>query len=235
MTLPLRRADRLLGDPPVPRPDFVDLEQMTSRLATTTAAIARLRKRRRFPEPDRHFRTQELWWWPHVALWARQRGGSIRQERPRDVVPVVDLVGLSEIAQRLGVPVKVLQYWLGSGRFPAPDYRWSTTSAWIWESVEAWTGSQNRRRFETPLWSRLVADVREARLLVAEGRPTARLRKLLDEVAAEEKSVLGTSRLAMKRELSDAEFLAKFDAIRDRLDEIADVLAAVETSESQRG
>ena len=228
MTVPLRRVDRLRGSPRrSDLPDFVDLEEMIARLSVTPDTIARLRNRRRFPEAHRHFHSQELWWWPHIALWTRQRGGSTRKPRPLDVIPVVDLVGLREIATRLEVPVRVVNYWKQSDRLPDPDYRWSESYAWIWETIVAWTEAANRRRSETPLWGRLLTKVAEARALVATGTPTIQLRRLIEEVAADEAALLGTSSLAYP-ELSNAEFLARFDAIRDRLDELAHELEAVE-------
>ena len=229
MTLPLRRVDRLRGRlSSTDLPDFIDLDQLTVRMSVADGVITRLRKRRRFPPPDRHFQSQELWWWPHVALWTRQRGGSIRSGPPPAVVPVVDLVGLREIATRLKVPVKVLQYWIGSGRFPAPDYRWSTTEAWLWETVDSWTRSEHRRPSDTPLWAHLKAKVATARSLVAQGSPTPRLRRLIEEVAAEEAALLGTSALSF-RDLSDADFLDRFESIRTRLDELAVELGAADS------
>ncbi|MBT8240571.1 MAG: hypothetical protein KJN63_05030, partial [Acidimicrobiia bacterium] len=218
MTLPLRRADRRSGTPrPIETPDFVDLTEMTSRLSVSSETIVGLRRRRRFPEPDRHFSGQEIWWWPHVALWARQRGRSLRKPPPTAVVPVVDLVGIEEVSGRIGVKGRVIRHWIDSGRFPTPDYQWSRAHAWLWETVDTWLGGQNRRRSETPLWSRLARDVADARKLVAEGRPTQRLRKLIEEVAREELSLLGTSTVQDEpglAELSDSEFLDRFDGIR---------------------
>jgi len=193
-------------------PDLVDLEQLTDRLSMEPGIIHTMRKRRLLPEPHLHVGSQELWWWPNVSLRSRQRGRSIGQPHRQDVMPDVDLVDVSEIAKRLGVPVRYLRFWASSGKLPEPDYHWSRTRAWLWETIDTWADGRGRR---------LVAGANKARDLVAEGVPTARLGKLIEEVAAEERHVLGTSRLSTEPDLSDAEFLARLDKIRARLEEIA--------------
>jgi hypothetical protein len=102
----------------------------------------------------------------------------------------------------------------------------------VWETVEDWSERRNERPSTTPLWSLLDAKVAEARRLMNTGVSSPRLRRLIEEVAADEVAVLGTSTLPVQPALTDVDFLARFDAIRDRLDAMALELQAAHDSDT---
>jgi predicted site-specific integrase-resolvase len=55
-----------------------------------------------------------------------------------------DPVGLSEIAQRLGVQLNTAQMWRKRGRLPEPRWTVSGAPAWEWRDVENWARATGR-------------------------------------------------------------------------------------------
>jgi hypothetical protein len=79
----------------------------------------------------------ELWLWETVRQWGKQRSHFNR--RGVTAVSTPDLVDAAGIADRLGIEARTVENWLRTGAFPHPDYRWDTTQAWLWETVDEWS------------------------------------------------------------------------------------------------
>ena len=58
--------------------------------------------------------------------------------------PVPDLVGASEIAQRLGVHRNTPYVWRSRHLLPAPDLELTTGPIWLWERIEEWARQTGR-------------------------------------------------------------------------------------------
>lgn len=56
----------------------------------------------------------------------------------RRSIPLDDLVGAMEIAQRAGVRYGLVQRWIARATFPEPALRLSMGPLWDWQDVEAW-------------------------------------------------------------------------------------------------
>jgi hypothetical protein len=89
------------------------------------------------PDPDLRVGGHELWLWETVREWGKQRSRFSR--RGVTAVSTPDIVDAVGIADRLGIETRTLDNWLRTGAFPRPDYRWDTTDAWLWETVDEWS------------------------------------------------------------------------------------------------
>lgn len=56
------------------------------------------------------------------------------------------LVGMVEIADRLGVLNATVHSWHHTGKLPEPDYELSGRPVWRWKAVEAWAKKTGRLR-----------------------------------------------------------------------------------------
>lgn len=64
---------------------------------------------------------------------------------PERVVKVSDLVGVAEIAQRIGVEVGTVQSWRRRhDDFPEPIARLSAGLVWAWPDVDDWARATGR-------------------------------------------------------------------------------------------
>jgi len=50
----------------------------------------------------------------------------------------VDIVGIAEIADRLGVKRQTVDMWRSTGQLPASDYSVSNRPAWNWMTIKRW-------------------------------------------------------------------------------------------------
>lgn len=91
--------------------------------------------------------------WRKAGRWTGRAGG--REGRGVTTVslersPVVDLVGRSEIARRLGTTVGMVDSWRRRGvGFPEPHKTVDRTPFWLWPAVAAWAAESRptgRRR-----------------------------------------------------------------------------------------
>ena len=68
---------------------------------------------------------------------------------PTDIHPppesVPDLVGLTEISERLGISRNTPNVWRIRGQFPAPDLELAMGPLWLWHRIEEWARSTGRR------------------------------------------------------------------------------------------
>lgn len=66
---------------------------------------------------------------------------------PRRLVPLDDIVGRSEIGERLEVTPSTVDSWRRRyrGTFPAPELELSGTPLWRWSAVAAWYRAEHRR------------------------------------------------------------------------------------------
>lgn len=55
-----------------------------------------------------------------------------------------DVVGITEIAERLGVQRKTAVMWRLRGRLPEPRWTVSGNPAWEWSTIEAWARATGR-------------------------------------------------------------------------------------------
>jgi hypothetical protein len=51
---------------------------------------------------------------------------------------MTDLVGLTEIAERLGNPVDTVKKWRHRGLLPEPDWQLAAGPVWEWETIRIW-------------------------------------------------------------------------------------------------
>ena len=56
----------------------------------------------------------------------------------------VDLVGLTEIANRLGKPVDTVKKWRHRQLLPKPDYVLAQGPIWDWETIRLWAQQTGR-------------------------------------------------------------------------------------------
>lgn len=54
------------------------------------------------------------------------------------------VVGLAEIARRLGAPRATVDMWRYRGLFPAPRWQVGGRPAWRWQDVERWAKATGR-------------------------------------------------------------------------------------------
>jgi hypothetical protein len=121
----------------------------------TEKQIRTMMRSGRFPRPHYRFGFDGVWHWPHISDWSRNQWflrSSRNRRHPQQPLPVVDLVTLEQIADRLSIPTPVLRVLCESGRFPDPDYRWPTGDAWLWETARAW-GEDAVGNGSEPKWS----------------------------------------------------------------------------------
>ena len=62
---------------------------------------------------------------------------------PPESVP--DLVGLTEISDRLGVSRNTPNVWRARHQFPAPDLELAMGPLWLWHRIEEWARLTGRR------------------------------------------------------------------------------------------
>ena len=123
-------------------PDLVDEADIAARLGTSRRDLGRLRRRGVLPEPILHFKGHDIWSWETIERWARRSERSLR--RPDSKSPLIDLVGVDDIASRLGVQPRIAATWYATGALPDPDYRWEAGDAWMWDTIEKWTHGRGR-------------------------------------------------------------------------------------------
>lgn len=63
---------------------------------------------------------------------------------PAESVP--DIVGITEIAERLGVTRNTPTVWRSRGLFPAPDLDLAMGPVWLWARIEEWARTTGRLR-----------------------------------------------------------------------------------------
>ncbi|NNF09245.1 MAG: hypothetical protein HKN74_03065 [Acidimicrobiia bacterium] len=131
------------------RPDLVDTTQLIDRLDLSEPGLRGLQNRGTFPPPELHFRSRPIWWWDRVEHWKRQRRRT-RRKPFRLVLDPLDLVDATTAATRLGVRTRAIEGWLAEGHMIEPDYRWSHTTAWQWQTIEHWLGSARGREIRRP-------------------------------------------------------------------------------------
>lgn len=68
------------------------------------------------------------------------------------VLPVaIDLVGVREIAERLGVPRGTVAIWRHREQMPEPEWTISSGPVWRWATIERWAEKTGRLpKGETP-------------------------------------------------------------------------------------
>lgn len=110
---------------------------MANRLGVGPATMSRWHRRSVLPAPDLRIGTLDLWMWETVRQWGKQR--SRFGKRPTQPAPTPDIVDAAGVADRLAVDARTVENWICTGAFPRPDYRWGTTEAWLWETVEGWS------------------------------------------------------------------------------------------------
>lgn len=64
----------------------------------------------------------------------------------RSVVEHPSVVGIPEIARRLGVKRATVDQWKWLGQFPAPRWEIGGRPAWRWADVEKWAASRGTAR-----------------------------------------------------------------------------------------
>ena len=57
---------------------------------------------------------------------------------------VLELVGISEVAERLGVKRSTVDRWRQRDVMPAPGWVLSSSPVWVWGEVEAWARRTGR-------------------------------------------------------------------------------------------
>ncbi|MBT8166681.1 MAG: hypothetical protein KJO97_14145 [Acidimicrobiia bacterium] len=119
------------------KPDLVGLAEISDRLGVAPATVSRWHRRSMLPDPDLRIGTLELWMWETVRQWGKQRSRFGRRTRQQVATP--DIVVTADIAGRLAVGARTVEIWMRTNAFPPPDYRWDTTEAWLWETVERWS------------------------------------------------------------------------------------------------
>lgn len=55
-----------------------------------------------------------------------------------------DLVGISDIAARLGYPRNTVEMWRKRRRLPEPDYIFGASPVWRWTRIEQWARDTGR-------------------------------------------------------------------------------------------
>ncbi len=138
-------------------PDLVDEADISARLGANRRDLGRMRRRGVMPEPTLYFKGQAIWLWETIESWARLSGRSL--QRPAAAGPtILDLVGVDDIASRLGVQPRIAANWYATRALPDPDYRWEAGDAWMWGTIERWT--HGRGRAVSPIVRRRSESVR---------------------------------------------------------------------------
>lgn len=119
------------------RPDLIDTTQLIDRLGLSESELRSLQVRGTFPPPELHFRSRPIWWWDRIEHWSRQRRRTRRKPFQKNL-PQLDLVDAATAATRLGLRPRAIEGRLADGHMIEPDYRWSHTIAWQWETIERW-------------------------------------------------------------------------------------------------
>ena len=124
-------------------PDLVDEADIAARLGANRRDLGRMRRRGVLPEPILHFKGHDIWSWEAIKSWAGRSGRSLRP--PAAAGPtILDVVGVDDIASRLGVQPRIAANWHATGALPDPDYRWEAGDAWMWDTIEVWTHGRGR-------------------------------------------------------------------------------------------
>lgn len=58
--------------------------------------------------------------------------------RKGGMMPALEIVGIPEIADRLGVPRPTLDTWRRRGELPEPGYMIGNRPAWRWSVIRTW-------------------------------------------------------------------------------------------------
>jgi hypothetical protein len=127
------------------KPDLVDQAALAERLGVPPTTASRWFRRAILPPPDLRVGSTDLWMWETVRDWAGKRSRSLRKPKPRRTAIPVEIVDLSALARRLGVPGRTAASWHRRGLLPEPDYRWETTDGWLWDTIDRWARSNAGR------------------------------------------------------------------------------------------
>ncbi len=138
-------------------PDLVDEADISARLRANRRDLGRMRRRGVMPEPTFYFKGHSIWLWETIERWARRSERSLRRLVAAGPT-VLDVVGVDDIASRLGVEPRIAANWHATGALPDPDYRWEAGAAWRWGTIERWT--HGRGRAVSPIVRRRSESVR---------------------------------------------------------------------------
>lgn len=80
-------------------------------------------------------------WLPRVGISKaehRDRASPVPPDLAGEIE--LDLVGVNQIAARLGLDSQIVRCWHTAGKLPPPEYRSTSGETWLWSTMEQWKG-----------------------------------------------------------------------------------------------
>jgi len=121
--------------------DPVGSVEIGERLGVSLKTVLTWHYDRMMPQPDWRIGPGPVWNWASVAAWAlatnrlKPSASSAAITRGR-LAELPDLVGVSEIADRLGIGRRAVHRRVQRGQMPPPRWQISGRGVWVWDDLK---------------------------------------------------------------------------------------------------